>query len=167
MGRNRLNGLAAGFLLDGLRAAGIAESFDLVLTAESKAIALAQELTNRLGNKDYVVLRKSRKLYMKNPMAVGVQSITTKAPQTFWLGEDQADLLKGRRVCVVDDVVSTGGTLAAIFNMAEKVGFEISAIAAVLTEAEKRTAFRDVPIVSLAHIPLPATTPYIPTQDGI
>jgi adenine phosphoribosyltransferase len=166
MGRNRLNGLASELLVDGLRDSGALDSFDLVLTAESKAIALAQELTDRLGNKDYVVLRKSQKLYMRNPLAVEVQSITTRLPQTFWLGEDQVELLRGKRVCVVDDVISTGGTLTAIFNMAEKVGFEVTAIASVLTESDQRTAFRGVPVVSLGHIPLPGTTAYAPLEDN-
>jgi adenine phosphoribosyltransferase len=151
MGRTEWNICAAKSLSERL----VAFDFDRILTAESKAIALTQELASRLGQRDYVVLRKSQKLYMKDPVCVDVQSVTTTALQQFYLGRDQVALLEGRRVCVVDDVISTGGTAAAIFRMAEKIGFEVVVIAVILTEETPRTEYRGIPVVSLGHIPLP------------
>ncbi|MDR2686494.1 MAG: adenine phosphoribosyltransferase [Oscillospiraceae bacterium] len=129
--------------------------FDILLTAESKAIALTQELARALGQEDYVVLRKARKLYMADPMVMDVKSITTAAPQRFFLGRDQQDLLRGRRVCVVDDVLSTGGTLRAIYAMAAKLPCAVAVNACVLTEETRWESFEGVPVVSLGHIPLP------------
>jgi adenine phosphoribosyltransferase len=154
MGRTEWNARAAASLVERLAAF----AFDRVLTAESKAIALTQELAARLGQRDYVVLRKSQKLYMKDPVQVDVQSITTARLQQFYLGRDQVALLEGRRVCVIDDVMSTGGTAGAIFKMAETIGFEVVVIAVVLTEETPWTAFKGVPVVSLGHIPLPGRT---------
>ena len=136
--------------------------FDILLTAESKAIALTQELANALGQEDYVVLRKARKLYMLDPLVMDVQSITTAAPQQFFLGRDQQDLLRGKRICVVDDVLSTGGTLRAVYAMARQLGCTIAVNACVLTEENRRDAFEGIPVVSLDHIPLPAFTPAMP-----
>ena len=131
-------------------------AFDILLTAESKAIALAQELSRLLGHDSYVVLRKARKLYMTDPVVMDVKSITTAAPQQFFLGREQQDLLRGRRVCVLDDVVSTGGTLRAIHSASELLDFTVAVYACVLTEEDRREAFEGVPVVSLGHIPLPA-----------
>ena len=129
--------------------------FDILLTAESKAIALTQELARQLGQEDYVVLRKARKLYMLDPLVMDVKSITTAAPQQFFLGRDQQDLLRGKRICVVDDVLSTGGTLRAIYAMAERLDCTVCVNACVLTEEERRDSFDGIPVVSLDHIPLP------------
>jgi len=85
-----------------------------------------------------------------------VQSITTQARQQFFLGRDQQELLRGRRVCVLDDVISTGGTLRAVCGMARALDAEITAIACVLTEEARRSSFENVPVVVLDHIPLPA-----------
>jgi len=129
--------------------------FDILLTAESKAIALTQELARALGHEDYVVLRKARKLYMLDPLVMDVKSVTTAAPQQFFLGRDQQELLRGRRVCVVDDVLSTGGTLHAIYAISKALSCTIAVNAFVLTEEERYDAFEGVPVVSLDHIPLP------------
>ncbi|MDR0424997.1 MAG: adenine phosphoribosyltransferase [Clostridiales Family XIII bacterium] len=129
--------------------------FDVVLTAESKAIGLTDQLARRLGIDRYVVLRKSVKAYMKNPIGVDTQSITTGGTQRLYLDESDFELLQGKRALVVDDVVSTGGTLDAIFRMAEKAGFKITLIACVLTEGIKRSEYGQVRMISLDHIPLP------------
>jgi len=129
--------------------------FDILLTAESKAIALTQELARQLGQEDYVVLRKARKLYMTDPLVMDVKSITTAAPQQFFLGRDQQDLLRGKRICVVDDVLSTGGTLRAVYAVANQLSCTVAVNACVLTEENRRDAFDGVPVVSLDHIPLP------------
>ena len=151
MGRADWNLAAARALADRLAGYG----FDILLTAESKAIALTQELARALGHRDYVVLRKARKLYMLDPLVMDVKSVTTAAPQQFFLGRDQQDLLRGKRVCVVDDVLSTGGTLRAVYAIAEKLSCTIAVNAFVLTEETRWEAFEGVPVVSLDHIPLP------------
>jgi len=130
--------------------------FDILLAAESKSIALAEQLAHVLGQEDYVVLRKARKLYMIDPMVMDVKSITTEEKQQFFLGRDQQDLLRGKRVCVLDDVISTGGTLRAVCGMAKALEAEVTAIACVLTEETPLEVFDDIPVVSLDHIPLPA-----------
>jgi len=129
--------------------------FDILLAAESKSIALAEQLARMLGHDDYVVLRKARKLYMTDPMVMDVKSITTAARQQFFLGRDQQELLRGRRVCVLDDVISTGGTLRAVCNMAKALEANVAVIACVLTEETPRDFFDGIPVVALDHIPLP------------
>jgi len=131
--------------------------FDIIVTAEAKAIALAQSLAESLQHPQYVVLRKSRKLYMRDPVSVEVQSITTAQIQNFFLGQDKVELLKNKKVCILDDVLSTGGTMRAMLHMANQVGCTVTAIAVVLTEEIRWTEFQDIPVVSLGHIPLPAT----------
>jgi adenine phosphoribosyltransferase len=136
--------------------------FDIILTAEAKAIALAQELAHMLKYDEYVVLRKSLKLYMHNPVSVDVQSITTNNPQHFYLGSDKLELLQGKRICILDDVLSTGGTMRAILHMAEQTACEVAVIAVVLTEEIAWEEFSGIPVVSLGHIPLPGTSEFKP-----
>jgi len=152
MGRTAWNVAAAQALARRLAA----YDFDILLTAESKAIALTEELSRLLGHENYVVLRKARKLYMIDPVVMDVKSITTAAPQQFFLGREQQELLRGRRVCVVDDVISTGGTLRAIHGASELLDFTVAVYACVLTEEDRWETFEGVPVVALDHIPLPA-----------
>ena len=91
-----------------------APEFDAIVTAESKGIPLAYEMARQAGNKPYLVFRKSKKLYMKNVITTEVDSITTDHIQTLCLDGDDAALLKGKRVLVVDDVISTGESLRAL-----------------------------------------------------
>ncbi|MDR2526061.1 MAG: adenine phosphoribosyltransferase [Oscillospiraceae bacterium] len=140
--------------------------FDILLTAESKAIGLCEELAAVLGHTDYVVLRKGRKLYTQDPMEVAVQSVTTATRQTLVLGRDQQELLRGKRVCVVDDVISTGGTLRAIYEVARALDCPIAVNACVLTEEVPWKAFEGVPVVRLDHIPLPAHTDFNVSSGG-
>jgi len=154
MGKVKDTKMAVGALFEMLEKAEV--SFDTILTAEAKAIELAHELAALYRHETFTVLRKSPKLYMKKPIIeVDVQSITTQRLQQFYLGNDIAQELKGKKVLVVEDVVSTGGTLEAIFTVAEKVGFEIAAVATVLTEGEPRESFKGVPLFNLGHISLP------------
>ncbi|MDR1266617.1 MAG: hypothetical protein LBK42_13930 [Propionibacteriaceae bacterium] len=153
MGRTEWNQTAARLLADRVRHSGV--DFDICLTAEAKAIALAQSLAERLDQGDYIVARKSLKVYMTDPIELDVTSVTTAAPQKFFLGRDRYEMLRGRRVCVVDDVVSTGGTMGAFCDLARRVGFDIVLIACVLTEGLERTEFEGVPLISLDHIPFP------------
>jgi adenine phosphoribosyltransferase len=156
MGKHSWNLAAANTLKTLIREDG--SEFDIFVTAEAKAIGLTENLVQLCGHDEYVVLRKSIKAYMENPATVDVKSITTESLQQFYLGQDKFPLLKGKRVCVVDDVVSTGGTLEAFFQLSEKVGFEITLIACALTEGTDHESYRGVNLLRIDHIPLPKAT---------
>lgn len=124
--------------------------FDVILTAESKGIPLGYEMSRQSG-KPYVVARKSVKLYMNDPVSVTVKSITTEARQALYLSADKAAMLNGKRVLVVDDVISTGESLKALEKLVSAAGGEISAEAAVLAEGD---AADRTDIIFLEKLPL-------------
>lgn len=107
--------------------------FDIIVTAESKGIPLAYEMARQSG-KNYVVARKSVKIYMKNCVCVNVKSITTDAVQTLYLGEDEAEMIKGKKILIADDVISTGESLRAIEELVTAAGGIICGKCAVLAE---------------------------------
>ena len=107
----------------------------MIITAESKGIPLAYEMARQSG-KTYVVARKSVKLYMQDVVSVQVKSITTANEQTLHLDGEKAALLKGRRVLIVDDVISTGESLKALESLVKQAGGIIAAEAAVLAEGD-------------------------------
>ena len=109
--------------------------FDVILTAESKGIPLAYEMARESG-KPYIVARKSLKLYMTDPISVKVKSITTAAQQTLYLSKDKADMLKGKKVLIVDDVISTGESLLALEKLVAEAGGIVSGRSAVLAEGD-------------------------------
>lgn len=114
--------------------------FDIIVTPEAKSIPLAYEMARQSG-KPYVVARKSTKLYMRDPISVSVRSITTDREQRLYLGQDECEMLRGKRVLVVDDVISTGESLLAVEKLVKEVDGVIAASAAILAEgdAAKRT----------------------------
>lgn len=124
--------------------------FDIIVTAESKGIPLAYEAARQSG-KNYVVARKSLKLYMTDPISVSVKSITTEAVQTLYLSQEDAEKLRGRKVLIADDVISTGESLTALEKLIAAAGGEIAGRAAVL--AEGSAAERD-DIIFLETLPL-------------
>ncbi len=124
---------------------------DVIVTAESKGLQLAHVVARELGHRYYAVCRKSKKLYMQDGIEASVKSITTGEAQTLYLSKHDADLLKGRRVAIVDDVVSTGGSLLGIEKIVELAGGNIVKKAFVLAEGDARDR-KD--IVYLAGIPL-------------
>lgn len=124
--------------------------FDYIVTPEAKSIPLAYEMSKQSGKK-YIVARKGVKVYMDRPEKVEVQSITTKKVQTLYLGHEDGDLLTGKRVLVVDDVISTGESLRATQMLVEKFGGNIVASCAPLAEGD--AANRD-DIVFLEKLPL-------------
>lgn len=128
-----------------------APDFDIIITAESKGIPLAHELAKQAGRNDYIVARKGPKLYMQNIVTVEVDSITTEAKQILCIGDKDAELMRGRRVLIVDDVISTGESLAAIEKLVNHAGGNIVAKMAVLAEGD---AYDRTDITTLAPLPL-------------
>jgi len=124
--------------------------FDIILTAEAKGIPLAYEMARQSG-KNYVVARKMNKLYMKNPIMMSVKSITTERVQTLYLDQTEIDLLKTGKILIVDDVISTGGSLYAMEKMMEKFGGEVAGKCTVLAEGD---AAERTDIVFLEKLPL-------------
>ena len=112
-----------------------APEFDVILTAESKGIPLAYEMARQSG-KPYVVARKSVKLYMRDVVSVTVQSITTAGEQVLYLDGEKAAMLKGKRVLLADDVISTGESLNALEKLTAVAGGEIVGKTAVLAETD-------------------------------
>ena len=127
-----------------------APEFDLILTPEAKSIPLAYEMSRQSG-KPYIVARKGVKVYMGNPISVSVNSITTQNEQTLYLGEDEAEIIKGKKVLIVDDVISTGESLQAIRQLVSAAGGIEAAACAVLAEGDATT--RD-DIIFLEKLPL-------------
>ncbi len=127
-----------------------APDFDYILTPEAKSIPLAYEMSRQCG-KPYVVARKGVKVYMGDPVKAEVRSITTQKLQTLYLGEDECNLIKGKKVLIVDDVVSTGESLIAIRKLVESAGATEAATCAVLAEGD---ASERTDIIFLATIPL-------------
>ena len=123
---------------------------DVLITAESKGIPLAYEMARQMGIR-YVVARKGIKVYTIDPIEVNVNSITTANPQKLYLGRDDIEMIKGKRVLIVDDVISTGESLIALDTLVEKAGGKIVGQVAVLAEGD--AADRD-DIIFLEKLPL-------------
>lgn len=123
---------------------------DVVVSAEAKGIPLCYEMAKQ-GCGEYVIARKSVKVYMRNPVGVEVNSITTSEVQRLFLGESDVEFLKGKRVLIVDDVISTGESLAALEKLIEKTEAKIVGKAAVLAEGDAKN--RD-DIIFLEPLPL-------------
>lgn len=117
-------------------AAKVPKDTDIIMTAETKGIPLAHELASVLGMKKYIVARKSVKAYMENPIWVEDESITTAGKQRLYLMDTDVELLKGRNVLLVDDVISTGGSMKAMKQLAEKAGANVIGEAAILAEGD-------------------------------
>jgi adenine phosphoribosyltransferase len=124
--------------------------FSVFVTAEAKSIPLAHALSV-VTEKPYVVLRKSYKPYMGDALQSETLSITTGEPQTLYLDEKDLEMIKGKQVIIVDDVISTGSTLQGMRMILEKAGAIITAEVAILTEGE-RAKWSD--IISLGHLPV-------------
>jgi adenine phosphoribosyltransferase len=108
--------------------------YDYMLTAEAKSIPLIHEMARQSGAEKYFVARKGMKVYLTNPLKVSVRSITTQAEQHLYLSGDDAAMLKGRRVLLVDDVISTGESMLALETLASEAGAAVVDRIAVLAE---------------------------------
>lgn len=109
---------------------------DIIITAESKGIPLAYEMARQLGTNRYIVARKAAKLYMQNVFTTEVRSISTDHKQTLCLDGNDAAYLSGKRVLIVDDVISTGESLAALEKLVNAAGGNIVGKMAVLAEGD-------------------------------
>ena len=123
---------------------------DYILTPEAKGIPLAYELSRQSG-KPYIIARKGAKLYMKNPVSVHVRSITTDSMQTLFLDEAEGERMRGKRVLILDDVISTGESLSAVEALLAKFDAQIVGKAAVLAEGD---AAKRKDIIFLEELPL-------------
>lgn len=128
----------------------IPRSVDLLITPEAKSIPLAFELSKQLSL-PYVVARKSKKPYMGKALEQEVSSITTGKMQSLYLDEKDITFLKGKKVAIVDDVISTGATVIALKKLAKKARAEVVSLAAVFTEGDE-DKWRKV--ISLGHLPI-------------
>ena len=131
--------------------AAIAPEHDVMITAESKGIPLIHAMSRIMGENRYVLARKSVKLYMKDVLACETQSITTAAKQVLYIDGDDAEYIKGKRVLIVDDVISTGGSLISLENLVAKAGGTVVGKMTILAEGE--AADRD-DIIFLEKLPL-------------
>ncbi|WMJ79015.1 phosphoribosyltransferase family protein [Sedimentibacter sp. MB35-C1] len=109
---------------------------DYLVTAEAKGIPLTFEISRLLNMKKYIVVRKSVKPYMNEPIIDEVVSITTQKKQELVLDEKDAAEIKGKRVAIIDDVISTGESIAAIERLVNSVGGIVTAKAAILAEGD-------------------------------
>lgn len=124
---------------------------DVLITAEAKGIPLIYEISRQLGMSHYIVARKSVKPYMADPLVSEVVSITTQKKQVLCLDQKDAAALKGKRVAIIDDVISTGESIQALEELAAKAGGEVVAKAAILAEGDA-AARKD--ILFLEELPL-------------
>ena len=129
----------------------IAPEHDIIITSESKGIPLAFEMARQSGNNNYIVARKSKKLYMNNVFSSNVTSITTKGQQTLYLDSNDATNMKNKKVLIVDDVISTGESLRALEELVVSAGGKIVGKMAVLAEGDAKDR---TDIYFLAPLPL-------------
>ncbi|MEX2541595.1 MAG: phosphoribosyltransferase family protein [Trueperaceae bacterium] len=124
------------------------EGIEVLITPEVKAVPLAHAMSRNTGI-PYVVARKTEKPYMVDAVKRTVLSITTGKPQELVIDGADVDRIRGRKVAIVDDVVSTGGTLEGLRELLEEIGGEVVATLVVFTEGEPRDD-----VVALGHLPL-------------
>jgi len=129
----------------------LAPEHDIMITAECKSIPLIYEMARQKNADNYVIARKAPKLYMRDVISAEVKSITTAKVQSLCLGSNEVAALKGKRVLIVDDVISTGESLKTLELLVEKAGGNIVGKMAVLAEGE--AADRD-DIIFLEKLPL-------------
>ena len=124
---------------------------DYMIAPEAKSISLINEMARQAGEKKHFIARKGVKAYMVDPFSVNVNSITTARMQTLYLDGRDAELIKGKRIVIVDDVISTGESLTAVEKLVNKAGGSVVAKAAVLAEGD---AADRTDIIYLEKLPL-------------
>lgn len=145
MGDQELTVACAGELLK------LAPAYDYLISAEAKGIPLVHEMARQHGDKKYMVARKGVKLYMTGVFKADVRSITTDRQQTLYLDIADAQLMKGKRILIIDDVISTGESLYALEQLVKQAGGEIVGKLAILAEgdAAKRDDIRFLEVLPL------------------
>ena len=128
-----------------------APEHDVMITAESKGIPLIHAMCRISGKNRYVLARKGIKLYMRDVIKCETQSITTASKQTLYINGEDAEFMKGKRVLIVDDVISTGGSLATLENIVNQAGGNVVGKMAILAEGD---AINRKDIIYLAELPL-------------
>ena len=113
-----------------------APAYDYLISAEAKGIPLVHEMARLAGNQKYFLARKAPKLYMTGVLEVKVRSITTEKVQTLYLDTADAELMRGKRILIVDDVISTGESLYAIEQLVKQAGGEVCGRMAILAEGD-------------------------------
>ena len=129
----------------------VAPEYDYIITAEAKGIPLAHEMARQAGDEKYFLARKGPKLYMRDIFGVDVKSITTEKEQHLYLDGADAELMKGKRILIVDDVISTGESLTALEALVEKAGGIVCGRMAILAEGDAQS--RD-DLIYLEKLPL-------------
>ncbi len=128
-----------------------APDHDIMITAESKGIPLVYEMARQENAEHYLIARKAPKLYMKEVFSTEVNSITTAKKQTLYIDSDDKNYMNGKRVLIIDDVISTGESLRAVEKLVKQAGGEIVGKMAILAEGD--AMYRD-DIIWLEHLPL-------------
>ncbi len=113
---------------------------DVIICPEAKAIPLCQEIARRFEI-DYFVLRKTKKLYMKEPKKIEYTSITTNTTQELWYDFSKVENLKNKKIMLFDDVISTGGTISAMIDFVKTNKLDVSSIATIFVEGDSQ--YRD------------------------
>jgi len=150
LGDVELNEKCAQLLVDRFRVARLLEKFDMLVALEAKGIALVHETARKLGYPFFVVVRKNVKNYMVRPLMVPVSSITSSGLQTLVLDGWDAERLRGHRVCLIEDVIATGGSIQAACDLVRYSGAEVTVIATVLLKG----GFSDPRLVYLQKSPM-------------
>ena len=129
----------------------VAPEYDYIITAEAKGIPLAHEMARQTGAEKYFLARKGAKLYMTGVFESSVKSITTAKEQKLYLDVADAELMKGKKILIVDDVISTGESLLALEALVEKAGGIVAGRMAVLAEGDAQNR---EDIIYLEKLPL-------------
>ena len=129
----------------------VAPEHDIMITAESKGIPLVYEMARQSGENKYLIARKAPKLYMKNVVSTEVTSITTAKKQMLYIDSEDVALMKGKRVLIIDDVISTGESLRAVEKLVKQSGGIVAGRMAILAEGDAK--YRD-DIQYLEYLPL-------------
>lgn len=116
-----------------------APEYDYMISAEAKGIPLVHEMARLAGNQRYMLARKGAKLYMRDVISVSVRSITTNKDQTLYLDGYDAELMKGKKILIIDDVISTGESLRAIEELVHSAGGIIAGKMCILAEGDAIT----------------------------
>ena len=150
LGDVELNEKCAGLLVRRLRKDGLTDRFDVLAAIEAKGITLVHETAKRLDYPSFIVIRKSVKKYMVDPLTCPVKSITSQGQQMLVLDGRDRERIRNKRVCLIEDVIATGGSVLGAQGLIESAGAELTVIATVLLKGD----FDDPRLVYLQRPPM-------------